>query len=524
VSTSRWSSAMNGLLIGALASTAGCAAPPAAQPPALVVVISVDQLKPALLETYGELFAGGFRMLLDHGVWLDAVHDHAGTSTGPGHATLATGVHPARHGIVGNSWQERRNGRWSTVEAVADTWGTIPGSPELHGRSPTNLQRGGLADWMLAADSSSRVVSIAGKDRTAILSAGQARGGVYWFEADLGRFVTSSYYQDRQSEWVVAFNDHRLPHLFRDGCWESAVPRAGAGLSRPDTVPFEFDGRLIHFPHCYEPGAHPDVNDWFSRTPFLDEATGELAELAVRELNLGRPGSVDLLLIGFSATDRVGHRWGPWSREQLDNLLRLDATLDRLFATLDDAVGPGRYVIALSADHGVSALPEHRRARGQEGERVGVRLRADLERLPPSTAVDGGLPAEVVSWLESRDYIEQVIPIAALTAEAPTDSFTRLYRNSHFPGRLTQRMADHGFDLRLAEGRTTLRRGIGHGTPYLHDRVVPLAFFGPGTERVVRPDGVARTVDLAPTLAALLGIPAPTDLDGRPLTNHTVLD
>jgi arylsulfatase A-like enzyme len=506
------------LVASCTAALAGCEASHAADTePSLVVVVAVDQLKPSLVEHYDEAFTEGLRTLIDEGVWFPAVHDHAGTSTGPGHATLATGVHPSRHGVVGNSWREHRGGEWTSVSVVVDDDLSIPGAEGRPGRSPHHLVREGFADWLVAADPSARVVSFSGKDRAAILSAGRARGDIYWFETQTGQFVTSTYYSDRPADWVVQFNQEVLPDLFNDGCWEGSVPADLTHLTRPDTVPYEKDGVRTHFPLCFDPEHHRDEAQWFSRTPFLDDAVGALAQLAIREFDLGQRGSTDLLLVGFSAVDRVGHRWGPWSRQQFDNLLRLDRTLGELIGVLDDAVGRGNYLIALSSDHGASALPEHLRSHGVAGQRVHDRLSEDLAAADESITGGSHDPARAVADLERQDYIEQVITYEAVTATEPADSFTMLYRNSYYPGRRSARMARHGFDVRLAEGTMARAEGTGHGTPYLHDRKVPLAFFGAGTERLVPPDRWTRTVDLAPTLAALIGVQAPQDLDGRSL-------
>jgi predicted AlkP superfamily pyrophosphatase or phosphodiesterase len=506
------------LLTGVVAAMVSCQAGHAADSaPSLVVVVTVDQLKPSLVDHYDEVFTEGLRTLIDDGVWFPAVHDHAGTSTGPGHATLATGVHPSRHGVVGNSWRELREGEWASVSVVVDDDLAIPGADDRPGRSPHHLVRDGFADWLVAADPSARVVSVAGKDRAAILSAGQAQGDVYWFETQTGQFETSTYYTDRPADWVERFNREALPALFNNGCWEASVPADIAHLSRPDTVPFEKDGVRTHFPLCFDEDHHRDEAQWFSRTPFLDDAVGALAQEAVRELELGRRQSTDLLLVGLSATDRIGHRWGPWSRQQFDNMLRLDRTLGNLIGVLDQTVGRGNYLIAISSDHGASALPEHLQTAGVAGQRVQERLSQALAGLEASTTGGSDGRALAVAELEDQDYIEQVITYEAVTSTEPADSFTVLYRNSYYPGRRSARMARYGFEVRLAEGSMAREEGTGHGTPYLHDRQVPLGFFGNGAERLVPTDRWSRTVDLAPTLAALAGVQIPPDLDGRSL-------
>ena len=234
--------------------------------PRLVVMLVVDQLSTPLLLRYDDLFTGGFRRLLDEGrFYVDASYDHAGTSTAPGHATLATGTHPSRHGIVGNSWYERTSAGWLEVENIGDSTVSVIGYPQLHGASPHYLERPTLADWMRAADHETRVASVSGKDRGAILPAGHGREGhAYWFEASVGRFVTSTYYRDDVPEWVEKFHETALASYGRDSVWESRIPAAAVRRSSPDTASHEADGVHTYFPHRYAVEGTPgEFWDWF---------------------------------------------------------------------------------------------------------------------------------------------------------------------------------------------------------------------------------------------------------------------
>jgi hypothetical protein len=534
-------------VLAALAlGTSGCDAR-AAEPPRLAVVVMVDQLTPELLERYDAGFEDGLRRLLDGGrVFDDAVHDHAITFTGPGHATPVTGVVPARHGIVGNSWRERReDGGWVTVNADTDPDAAIVGGTGS-GRSPRNLLRDALPDWIQARHPESRVVSLSGKAPVAILMAGRTRGHAYWFDTGAGGFVTSDHYRGELPDWVARFNAEAPERITADGCWRAAASPELASLARRDTVAYEADGVHTFFPHCESSDAHRDLPQLISRTPFLDALTLELGRAAVRELALGRGEAPDYLALGLSATDRVGHRFGPWSREQLENLLALDRELGDFLRFLDEEVGEGRYVVALSSDHGVLPMPEHLQEEGRFGMRVNQELSgvladaADAVRtgLAEAHATDGGEAegegagdgsptalsdqlgiegrALLARELERVEWIEQALTVDALAADAPADSFTALYRNSFHPERFSSRMASHGLELRFREGALNRGTGTTHGVPYLHDRHVPLVFYGPGIP-AGRSGTAVRTVDLAPTIAALLGVPVPDDLDGRAL-------
>lgn len=524
-----------------LVSIAGCAPGDSTEPlevsPDLVITLTVDQLTPQLLERYDGVFDGGFRRLLDGGQnFRYSVHDHAVTYTSPGHASPTTGVFPSRHGIVGNSWREWRDDRWVSVSSVDDGDTDLVGGTGS-GSSPRNLLVDGLPDWLLAHNLESRVVSLSGKNTSAVLMGGRAAGGseadaqanaserrhVYWFDSGSEAFVTSTHYRSQLPEWVAELN-RTLIERYAGGCWESDLPPEVAALSRRDSVSYELDGVHTHFPHCEAGGRFRNPSHFISRTPALDEATLELARQAVQALELGQRAAPDYLSISLSSSDRVGHDFGPYSREQLDNLVRLDGELGRFLDFLDETVGQGRYVIALTSDHGVLPLPEYLQEEGSFGMRANSELSALLaaqsEEIGPSGAeFDGdgvaGLRSDLARRLESVEWIEAAMPLEMLASDAPADPFLRLYRNSFRPDRLHSRLATYGVEARLTEGALLGSSGTTHGVPYLHDRSVPMLFYGVGGER--RDREPARTVDLAPTLARMLGVPVPEGLDGSVL-------
>lgn len=499
---------------------------PAGGRPSLVVVVVVDQLRADLLERYDSLYTGGFRRLLDQGrVYTRAVHEHAATETAPGHATLSTGVFPSRHGIVGNEWEERTDGGWRTVYAAEDRGERIVGMPAQEGRSPRGLLRDGLADWLVAADSAAHIVSVSAKDRSAIMLAAGTRGHVYWFADAGGRFVTSTYYRSAYPEWVERFHDEWLDRVMADSVWESTIPAAAAALTRRDTVPYEGGGTHTFFPHRFsEEAAGATATDffrWFARTPFLDAATLAFARAAVEALELGSDRATDLLAVNVSQTDRVGHSYGPLSREQLDNLLRLDRGLGEFFSFLDRAVGEDRYVLALSADHGVLTTPEYLQELGQPGRRVGPAEFGPALDAAARAAADGdsaGAADRAAAALERFDFVADAVTLRELAGGEPADSFIALFQRSYYPGRAPLPVGRYGVDVRLTEGALVSRvpAGTSHGSPYLYDRHVPVIFLGPGVTPGRSAERI-RTVDVAPTLARLAGVPSPADLDGRAL-------
>lgn len=483
----------------------------------------VDQLPAELLERYDTLFTGGFRRLLDDGYRFEnATHDHAFTETAPGHTTLSTGVYPSRHGIVANTWSERSVDGWRSVYSVEDPDRKILGEPELPGRGPANIERPGLADWIAASDPDSRVVSVSRKDRAAIGMAAQALGEVYWLSDREGRFITSDAYRSQYPEWVTRFNETTMPRIYADTLWESIVPVGERGLSRPDTSRYELDGVHTAFPHRpgdlgYE-GSDDALNHWrYEYTPFPDRAVLSLAIEAIRVLELGQRSTVDFLGVSFSQTDLVGHYFGPHSREQLDNLLRLDKVVGELLSYLDDAVGPGRWVLALSADHGVLPIPEELAGEGIDAKRLG-RTERDQFIGAIQGAADGGANA-VAHALEGLPFVARAYTFDEIEGGEPADSFAVLYAHSHSRERLGRFEERWGVDARFGPdilSWTAGRTPATHGSPYYYDRHVPLIFLGASIPAGVS-EARAATVDVAPTLARLSGVRAPDDLDGRVL-------
>ncbi len=515
------------LLSLAIVAVAACTPPaPASVSPAtrprLLVWVTVDQLRSDMLDHYSPMFTGGFRRLLSEGrFYTNATHDFSRTSTAPGHATLSTGTHPSRHGIIGNSWYERRGNEWVQVSNVGDSTVKTVGS-DLPGVSPRPLLRTGLADWMIAADPASQVASVSGKDRGAILPAGYTKGHVYWLEPEGGGFVTSTYYRDSYPAWVERFNREALAKYLADTVWTFTAPASSIFLSNPDTAAHELDGTHTFFPHRFSVMTQRRdtvaLLTWMERTPLADAATLEFAEAMVEKLSLGADETVDLLAISLSQMDAIGHGFGPFSREQLDNVYRLDRRLGAFFTFLDTTVGRDRWMVALSSDHGVMTPPEDPRA-PQGSRRLTRAEREQIQEIITEAAAAGdgdAVARRIATELERLPVIADAWTEKELLRETPSDSFAVLARRSVYPGRAGGLASRQGVEVHLAPFVLAAERGTTHGFPYWYDRHVSMVFMGPGIP-AGRDDQRAATVDFAPTLARLLGIPYPRDLDGRVL-------
>ncbi len=515
----------------AFLAAAGCApAPmPDTQPipsgggqPSLVVLLVVDQLRADLLDRYGDLWTGGFKRLRDDGhSYANAAHDHAATETAVGHASLGTGVHPDKHGVIANVWLENSAGRWVVVQNVDDSTVKIVGSPTRPGVSPVHNMRRGFADWLLATRPDSRIASVSGKDRGAVQPAGHSRNAyVYWFDSPSGRFVTSTYYRSADPVWVSSFNTGQLERHIADSVWNLTAPRAALSRANRDTISTEADGVHTFFPHSFSSdGVTGAFWQWWESTPALDAATLEMAQAMVTHLELGRDASPDFLNVSLSATDRIGHRFGPLSREQLDNLLRLDRELGKFFAFLDKTVGANRWTIMLTADHGVLDSPEDLIARGEYGHRLTPAEVASLEALrvrADSGANKSAAARELAAALKKNPLVADAWTHEELARKSQPDSFAVLQKRSMYPGREPDRFSREDVEFRFIPGILAGQRGSSHGQTYWYDRHVPMIFMGPGISRA-NDTSRAATVDFAPTAAAILGIPTPSDLDGRVL-------
>ncbi len=520
---------VNALLISSFLILSACTGGSRGDPK-LVVSVVLDQVRGDLLERYDSTFTGGFRRLFDDGFrFVNATHDHGKTATAVGHASISTGLFPYRNGIVGNEWLEETPNGWRTVYSLEDTLVHILGQPRLEGRSSRNLLLGGLADWVVAKDSGAVIASVSRKDRAAITMAGKTRGHVFWIPDYQGEFVTSSFYAAEYPTWVERFNREEMPRIFGDEVWEQTVPMEARRLSRSDTFEYEGDGVHTAFPHRFsEETRNPDrpgaLTRWaWALTP-PDVAVGEFAKEAVLALGMGQDDVVDYLGLSFSAPDEIGHDFGPLSREQFEALLHLDRVLGDLMAFLDDHVGEGRWVMSVTADHGALTVPEHLAEEGFEAGRISREEFATLRNLFSASREGDENPVEktdrLVEALEELPFIADAYSVVELTSGPPADSFAAFMRNSYHPDRWLPQSGNQGTDVlvRFVEDHyvSSTARGTGHGTPYFYDRHVPLVFFGPGVKPGISAE-VVRSVDIAPTLAALAHVETPFDLDGRPL-------
>jgi hypothetical protein len=515
--------------------------------PRLVVVISIDQLRADYLQRFGRYFSkGGFNLLLRGGaIFTDAHYRHSVTQTCPGHAVILTGTHANINGIVANSWYNPTLRR--TEYCAADTLAKLIGVT-AEGRSPRNLLDSTVGDHLkLSSAGRSRVLALAGKDRSAIMMGGHLADAAYWTEDTL--VVTSSYYMKDLPVWVKRFNASSAVTRYRGASWDRLLPRAAYAIMGPDDVASEeaVPGRGRTFPHRLSIRAsHADFLSGFQTSPFENEVLVNFAIEAVTQEGLGRDDDPDVLALGFSANDLVGHSYGPDSHEVMDITLRTDRLLERLFAFLETHVGLERVLIVLTADHGVAPLPELAR-RGGSGARFDPAVAsAAVERALQTRFGSPRRPAWMtrptwvmhqespwlylnLSGLEDKNIpledAEQAAKVAleqvAGVVRVVTAGELRRQRGEGVPSRAQlsfypERSGNVYYELSPYVVPGEERDGTTHGSPWAYDTHVPLLWFGegiaPGTHT-----GAVSVADVAPTLSRLLEMDAPLNAQGRVL-------
>ncbi|HEX7335411.1 MAG TPA: alkaline phosphatase family protein [Pyrinomonadaceae bacterium] len=554
------------LLLGS--ATVAQRTPPSAQKrPRLVLLIVVDQFRYDYLERFGDLFVqNGLRRLSREGAsWTQSNYDHFPTYTAPGHGTMMTGAYPAETGIIGNEWLDRA--AMKRVTSVSDeTVKLLAGGPNDTASSPSRLMASTVGDELrLVTNDRAKVIGISVKDRSAILPAGRHANAAYWFSTTSGNMVSSTYYFNQLPDWVTTFNATRAADKYFGAKWERLiaedeyVKRAGPDSPSWETVTSAGDTNA--FPHMITGGVTSPKSAFYwalDYSPFMNDILVTFAQQAIVNEQLGKDDDTDVLTVSFSANDYVGHRYGPYSQEVMDVTLRTDRQIATLLDFVDARVGLANTVIALTADHGVSPIPEHAAALGMGGARLKT---ADLftavsKALTAKYNPQGKSPDPSADYLLKygdgalmREYFingnlyfnydalrrdgvnveefSQVVVAAALTVPGVARAFSRtqLLRGATSITDPIERRVLHGFSpsrsgdvVVLAEPFKYLGDTITatHGSAYSYDTHVPTIIMGTGIKpgQYFEP---ATPADIAPTLSALLRITPPSNATGRVL-------
>lgn len=540
--------------------------------PRLVLVIVVDQFRADYLERFGDLFAanGGLRRLMRDGAqWTNANYDHMPTYTAPGHATIMTGAWPSETGIVANDWYDRETGRLvsnaSDPEDKPDKprWQLFGGGERERASSPRRLIASTLGDEIrLVTNGRSKVIGISSKDRGATLPAGRHANAAYWFSPFTGNMVSTNYYFNELPAWVARYNAARPADKYFGMEWTRLLKDTGEYERRAgaDAPPWENIGTAPDtntFPHKVTGGAAAPGREFYSvldYSPFSNDLLVGFAQAAIENENLGTDADTDVLSLSFSANDYIGHRFGPYSQEVMDITLRTDAQIGTLLDFVNAKVGLQNTLVVFTADHGVAPIPEHASAMNLTGGRINNSdimnaarnaVRARFGRTTKAEEKDS--TADYISEPfynaniffntvalkrdgVNREEMERVVAEAVLTVPGINRAFTRtqLETGAISAGDVIARRVMHGFHPRrsgdvilVQEPFKYFSEGLSpipatHGSPYIYDTHVPLVIMGQGLA-AGRYAQAASPADIAPTLASLLRIQAPSNSVGRVL-------
>src|SRR5438093_1287069 len=491
-----------------LAATA--AAPPVARPspavaaspslrPKLVLALTIAQFRYDYLTRFRSEYIDGLRRLLDQGaVFTRARYQHFPSVTAIGHSTYLSGALPAVSGIIGNEWYDRATGR--SVTSVSDPAEKIVGGAG-EGASPRRMLVSTVGDELkIATASKSKVIGLSLKDRSAILPAGHMADLALWYDAQTGRFVSSTFYGPALPDWVTRFDEERKADAYGGATW-----RGGA-------LPKE---------------AGPALYGAVYGSPFGNDLLEALAERVVEAERLGQRGETDLLTLSFSSNDAVGHDKGPDSPEVRDISVRTDAALGRFFSYLDARIGMRNVLVTLTADHGVAPLPEVAASRRMPGGRMPAGSVRDA--VQAALVQRFGEGQWVVSPTDHSIYIDRKLVAAKKldldqvqdAAKEAAEGLPHVLRVYTLHELLSGSASDDPVGRSLANSVSAQRTGdlelllepywmfaatgTTHGSMYGYDMHVPVIFMGPG----IRPGTYRRDItvnDVAPTLAEILGV------------------
>jgi predicted AlkP superfamily pyrophosphatase or phosphodiesterase len=519
------------------------ATPTAVARPKLVVFLVIDGLPQRQLLAYPDQLApDGFARFLDHGAWYAQAHySHAFTVTAAGHAAMLTGAYPHRTGIIGNDWRDPATG--APVYNSGDTTATYIGNPTqpLDGTSPRNLKVETVGDVLRRADPRSKVISISGKDRGAILPAGKS-GVAYMYMGDSGTFASTTYYMQQHPAWVTDFNAGKPADRYFKVEWKPLLPESAYARSVPDDQPW-FGPRGGKLPMLMGAPADAAPNPAFYRgllaSPFADALALDFARAAIAGEGLGRDESTDILAVSLSGHDYVNHAWSAESRLSHDHFLQLDRLLQAFFRDLDASVGAGNYLALLTADHGFMPAPEMAASRGEPAGRINsgqllARLNAGLEKRFGQSRLLAGFSASSL-LLDHRLVAQKNLDANALAEEARALMLAEPGIGAAYTRRELESGSRAGAPFFEASRKSwhpdvsgevqyTLKPNwmfgtstATHGSPHEYDNHVPLLLWGPSWVRAGRIDTPVDVVDIAPTLARLLGVAAPSASEGKPL-------
>lgn len=513
--------------------------------PKLIVGIVVDQMRNDYIYRYWDRYGnGGFKRLISEGYHFKNAHyNYIPTYTGPGHCSIYTGATPRVHGIIGNDWYQRKNGK--SVYCAEDTTVKTIGSESKAGlMSPKNQLSSTIGDELkMSTQQKAKVFGIALKDRSSILPAGHAANAAFWFDDKSGDFISSSWYLQELPTWVKNLNAKKLTKTYLEKGWNTLYPIESYTNSIADDNAYEAAPKKEKpvFPYDYKPFVEKSSWGIIKATPMGNTITKDLALACLKEEHMGKDEICDLLCISFSSTDYVGHAYGLRAIETEDIYLRLDKELEELLNALDREVGKNNYTVFLTADHGAADVPkqlmDNKISAGYIKEKA---LAAEIRNFLKTNYSDSLLFScisneqlflnDILISKMKLDKDELEIAVANYLVKLPgiAEAYpSSTLINGSFDTRDYRRLLQNGYNHKLSGNVAFIyqpawleheEKGTTHGAGYNYDTHVPIIFFGNGIKKGQSQNYVTIT-QIAPTVCELLKINQPNSTTSDPLND-----
>ena len=512
--------------------------------PKLVVGIVVDQMRNDYIDRFWNKYGDdGFKRLVNNGYRFKNAHfNYVPTYTGPGHASVYTGTTPAIHGIVGNNWYDKTldTSVYCAEDTTVESVGTLDNAGMM---SPHRMTVTTIADEnRLTTQMRGKTIGIALKDRGAILPAGHTANAAFWFHGkDEGRWISSNFYMDNLPQWVVDFNNSGTAESYFK-TWNTLYPIETYVESGSDMNKFEggYKGKeSATFPYDLQK-LRADNNNFelLKAVAFGNDLTTDFAIAAIEGEKLGQRDVTDFMTLSYSSTDYVGHNFGVKSKEIQDTYLRLDKNIAELLEYLDKTVGKDEYIVFLTADHAAVDVPAYLDSlKIPAGYFDSRSFRNNIDSLVQKEYGNKKLIKNISNnqlFFNHQLLDEMNINIDDFQKKLATyimeqDNIYRVYtREQILNGAYTKGMdalIKNGFNHKRSGDLIYVldpafisysRTGSTHGSSYMYDTHVPILFYGKG----VKSGSSSRRseiVDIAPTIAVMLGISFASGATGEPL-------
>lgn len=537
------------LIVGLIATQSIAQKPNSVKPinskPKLVVGIVVDQMRWDYVNKFKPFFKtqNGFLKFIQQGASCNNnLISYLPTVTACGHTAVYTGSTPAIHGITGNSWYDNIQQRM--VYCVEDNSVQAVGieNSSAGKMSPLNVWTTTIGDELkLATNFKSKVYGISLKDRGAIIPAGHAADGAFWYDSKSGNFISSTYYGKSLPTWLTNYNNSKKVDSFYKLGWSLSLPvsvyEANCDNDQNEYESKPFGKEVNGFPYNLNSYIGKDYGK-VSSTPYGNNLVLDIATQTLINEKMGLDDITDLLAVSFSSPDYIGHAFGPSSWETLDGYIKLDELLAQFFTTLDQQVGKDNYTVFLTADHAVAPIPGY----------------AQKHKIPAGTITDDGIKNELGHMLTAKGLHPKLI--SAITEfniylnhhlmdslQVTQDKLTSLITNyleqksniiqvvesrkaafAPLPQSIRERIVN-GFNPQRSGDLMFITKsgvvgggntGTGHGVFYNYDAHIPLLFYGKGIKKG-QVNNVNYMTDIAPTITTLLGIQMPSGSIGKPI-------